>query len=397
MKRELRIARMSIHGVDARVTVYYEDSHPVEVYCESIFRPSLLGNIYIGIVEQDLPRYNGAFVRISPEQQVYLPHPNGGPTWKTGDRIAIQICQEAQKTKLPKAQTVWELPGETLVLSSGNPGLSFSKRLSREQRAELTSLLPKELTSTFHVLFRTRAGESTPEAIRAEATALAEILQEIHAREKDRTAYTCLYAAPGLQETILHRAAPESWSRIQTDDPDVRAALSASPYARMVPVEFYEDPQLALYRLLDLSALLDHLTRKNVSLPSGASLILEQTEAFAAIDVNTAGVQGKKTAKETIRRVNREAALEAARQIRLRQLSGTILIDFINPSDPAEEKELADLLQDALDKDPVPSKVVDFTRLHICEVTRRKRMRPLAEQLRALPEAANPFDKTVQL
>ena len=384
MKRELVIARMPIREIPARMIVYYEDGRPVDVFCESITEEHLLGTIVLGVIEQVLPGAGGAFVRIAPDRRVYLPFTGKDGHGKAGDEVAVQICQEAQKTKLPKVQTTWELPGRYLILSTASSGMAFSRRLGTDERDRLATVLPEEITSSYHVLFRTQAGEHASEEIRAEAEELAQKAQEIRQRAKDRPCYTVLYRATGLPERLLQRYAPEAWHRVQTDDPAVFETLRAFDAGCGYPLSLYEDPQLALYRLRDLSALLDRLLRKEVTLPSGGALIIEQTEAFAAIDVNTARVQGKKTAEETVRRVNREAAVEAARQIRLRQLSGTILIDFINTTDPAEEKELMEILQAAFREDAARAKVVDFTRLKICEITRRKTHRPLAEQVAQL-------------
>ena len=152
------------------------------------------------------------------------------------------------------------------------------------------------------------------------------------------------------------------------------------------PAQLYEDPQLSLYRLKSLTTLLDRLTGTTVPLRSGGSLVIEQTEAFAVIDVNTGRYTGKHDITETVHKINLEAAAEAARQIRLRQLSGTILIDFINSRDPGEEEEIGHILSEAFLRDSVSTKLIDFTKLHICEITRRKIQRPLREQIRALKE-----------
>ena len=131
-------------------------------------------------------------------------------------------------------------------------------------------------------------------------------------------------------------------------------------------------------RLLESGTLLNRI---HVHIPSGGTLCIEQTEAFVCIDVNSSRVSEKKQRSDAASIVNREAAFEAARQIRLRQLSGTILIDFINCRSEEEERGLLDILRSETSSDPVAVKVTDFTRLHICELTRKKTYRSLKEQI----------------
>ncbi len=131
---------------------------------------------------------------------------------------------------------------------------------------------------------------------------------------------------------------------------------------------------------------MDRLLKEKVWLKSGGFLVIEQTEAFTVIDVNTGKNTGKKTPQETFAAVNREAAEEIARQIRLRQLSGTILVDFINTQKKEEQKDLMILMQALLDKDPVKSRAVDFTALDIMEITRKKEYMSLREQVEAISE-----------
>ena len=185
---------------------------------------------------------------------------------------------------------------------------------------------------------------------------------------------------------MLERCLPGELSRIVTDDAQVYEDLREAAEEYGTDLLFYQDSAVSLYRLRDLSALLDSALSRVVRLRSGASLVIEQTEAFTAVDVNSARFSGRGTKEETRHQVNCEAAAEAARQIRLRQLSGTILIDFINAGTTAEEKELASLLQEGFSRDANPAVFVDFTRLHICEIVRRKTQRSLKEQVNCTGE-----------
>lgn len=172
---------------------------------------------------------------------------------------------------------------------------------------------------------------------------------------------------------------------IITDDPEIYERLST-----FLPVfskegseqlRLYQDKLLPLYKLYRLEHALEEAVRERVWLGSGGFLVIQQTEAFVSIDVNTGKYTGKKKAEETFRKINREAAAEIARQLRLRNLSGIILIDFINMENPDHQDELLHVLDKQLRRDPVKAQVIDMTALHIVEVTRKKVRRSLAEDL----------------
>ena len=129
---------------------------------------------------------------------------------------------------------------------------------------------------------------------------------------------------------------------------------------------------------------LDEVQKEKIWLNSGGFIVIQQTEAFVSIDVNSGKFTGKKKAEETYRKINLEAAKEISRQLRLRNLSGIILIDFINMTNPDHNDELFHVLQKYLRKDPVKCKAIDITPLHILEMTRKKVRKPVIEEIRQI-------------
>lgn len=163
---------------------------------------------------------------------------------------------------------------------------------------------------------------------------------------------------------------------IVTDIPEIRERI-ADYLGEISPDEqnklrFYADKLLPLYKLYRLEITLSEAEKQKVWLSSGGFLVIQQTEAFVSIDVNSGKFTGKKKAEETYRKINLEAAKEIARQLRLRNLSGIILVDFINMQNPDHQDELFHVLQKYLRKDSVRCKAVDITPLHILEMTRKK-------------------------
>lgn len=149
-------------------------------------------------------------------------------------------------------------------------------------------------------------------------------------------------------------------------------------------MRLYEDYLLPLYKLYSLETVLEQALNEKVWMRSGGFLVIQQTEAFVSIDVNTGKFTAKKDQEETYRKMNLEAAREIAYQLRLRNLSGIILIDFINMKSEEDERLLMETLQKYLNEDSVKASVVDITALDIVEVTRKKVRKPLCEEVKEI-------------
>ena len=168
-----------------------------------------------------------------------------------------------------------------------------------------------------------------------------------------------------------------------TDDTGLYQELTA--YLRIWQPEdldrlvFYEDHLLPMEKLYALERRLSEALQERVWLPCGGYLIIQPTEALTVIDVNTGKFEGGKKKEAAILKVNKEAAVEIAHQIRLRNLSGIILIDFINMEDSASNQVLLSLLNTKLREDPIPTTLIDMTKLQLVEITRLKKEKPLSE------------------
>ena len=187
----------------------------------------------------------------------------------------------------------------------------------------------------------------------------------------------------------LQNVYTQALDEIVTDDAEVFQAVQnyLNCYGEYeIPLRFYEDKLLPLSKLYSLESVLERSLQERVWLKSGGFLVIQPTEAFVCIDVNTGKFSGKKEIQETFRKINLEAAKEIAWQLRLRNLSGIILIDFINMEDQEDKRELLHTLQAYLNQDPIKSTVIDITPLNIVEVTRKKVRKPLLEEWKALCE-----------
>ena len=199
-----------------------------------------------------------------------------------------------------------------------------------------------------------------------------------------RTCYSLLYTSTPSYLNGLRDSLQSSLESVITDEPDIYDAvkeyLSNHQREDLHLLNYYEDPLLPLEKLYRIERTMDEALGKKVWMKSGGYLVIEPTEALVVIDVNTGKYSGKKALRETIMKINLEAAEEIGHQLRLRNLSGIILIDFIDMEKEEDRVFLVKKLEEIVSKDPVKTTVVEITKLNLVEVTRKKIKRPLYEQ-----------------
>lgn len=294
--------------------------------------PSKIGAVYIGKVKNVVKNINACFVEIADGELCFLSLKGISSAFLLnrtfdgrileGDELVVQVTRDAQKTK----------------------------------QASVTAKL------------------SFPDKEKLLQTAL------------HRTCFTCLKEAPAGFAAVLERlVSKEEYEEILTDD--AALFLQLQKYCETAlpdkKVRFYEDSALSLNKLYALETKLDCALNERVWLKSGGYLIIEPTEALTVIDVNSGKYEAKKNTGETAFRVNCEAAGEVALQLRLRNLSGIIIVDFINMDSRTQEEQLLELLRDAVRTDKQKPLVVDMTPLGLVEITRKKSDKPLREQFQS--------------
>lgn len=392
------IASAPWKNYDGIATVLSEEERPIECFFSSSEGNSILGNIYVGKIETVQQNIGAVFVRIGQNLRGYLPFSECREAiWKTGgqtkiprvgDELLVQVSREAVKMKQPGLTTNLNLNGRYFVLSSGRKTVNFSRKLKGDQVRRIRSILP-ELSNEFGLIVRTSAQDATEEELAHEFSILKEKMDYILHFGTSRNIYTCLYQTSGPWMREVKQYFSEGLSVI-TDCYGVYDELmqyrAENHLEDQLNLFFYEDKMLPLYKLNSISALMDKMQHKQVWLKSGGFIVIQETEACVVIDVNTGKYDGKKNKEETIMMINREAVSEIAAQIRLRQLSGIILVDFINMKDPKKQDELMNELQWSVSKDPVKTRVVDLTALQIVEMTRQKEMKSFREQLEAVEQ-----------
>lgn len=390
MNRKLIITRYK----DGIVTLLYHDGKAVEISYDADQAASLVGNIYIGKVANVVKNIQAAFIEIengipcyyaiSENQQPFYTQKGNSKNLIAGDELIVQISRDAVKSKAPSVTSDISLSGKFLVLTAGKTRISLSTKISADYRVYLKELMAPFKNDVYGWIIRTNAANAPKDEILREAEKLSEQFKHIMDIAPHRPCRTCLYRNPPLWLSHLKDVYNSEYEEIITDCEELYCEMkdyfSREGYSSDM-LQFYHDRLLPLSKLYSVETSVEEAVKERIWLKSGAYLIIQQTEALVAIDVNTGKFDHGKNLQKTFFKINMEAAKEIARQLRLRNLSGMILIDFINMEDPENQKNLMDYLADCLNRDPIKCCVVDMTALGLVEVTRKRIRKSISEQL----------------
>lgn len=383
-------------------------SKAVEIHCDACREDSILDEIYIGKVQNIVKNISAAFVEIAPGTVCYLPledlkHPvytkkGTSQNIQQGDELLVQVKREGIKTKAPAVTTNLTLHGKYALLTTGNTQISVSSKLPKEEKERLVRVVKDNSSADngsleemsagerdYGWLLRTNAGGASPEVIKKDLLRLQTKYGELMKTAQYRTCFSCLLARPSAYLKRLSDLYTEEVDEILTDDRELFEQMTEyfqeNQPEDTAKLRFYEDRLLPMEKLYSLDHHLKEALGERVWLKSGGYLVIQPTEALTVIDVNTGKFTAGKKKEAAFLKLNQEAALEAARQIRLRNLSGIVIIDFINMEEKESEVQLLKTLDDALRRDPIRTTLVDMTKLSLVEITRMKKERPLHESV----------------
>lgn len=396
---KLIITDLICHEKQIRTAALEEQGRISQLNFSETASKGILGNIYVGKVQNIVKNIHAAFIEIADGIMCYyslddkaepvFTNPKKDSVMKIGDEVIVQVSKEGMKTKLPSVSSNLNFTGRYLVLTSQRKELGFSGKLNKEEKKRIREFLEGEMPENAGIIVRTNARNAKKEEILEELKNLQTRYETLLKKGHSRVCFSLLEEhMPDYLQT-LQNVYTQTLDEIVTDDPEVFQAVQnyLNCYGEYeIPLRFYEDKLLPLSKLYSLESVLERSLQERVWLKSGGFLVIQPTEAFVCIDVNTGKFSGKKEIQETFRKINLEAAKEIAWQLRLRNLSGIILIDFINMENQEDKKELLHTLQAYLNQDPIKGTVVDITPLNIVEVTRKKVRKPLLEEWKALNE-----------
>lgn len=393
-QRRLIVTNLIIKETLFCACALYHGNRLEEVNLEPVFdspkdRIGALGSIYAGRVKDVVNNINAAFVEIAPGIPCYLSLRDvkspvyvkkcGSPRLVQGDQLLVQVEKEAIKAKPPRVTADLTFHGQYLVVSIQQEAIGVSKKLPEERREQLKELLGRHRRTAFGVIARTAAENATEEELKEELWQLEGEAMELTARAPYQTCFSCLRRPKPFYLQMLGQLSGEALDEIVTDQREVYHRLTEQLGAGKI--RFYEDKLFDLSKCYSLNQRIEEALREKVWLKSGGYLVIQPTEALTVIDVNSGKSVAKKNPQEHYLKVNLEAAEEIAHQLRLRNISGIVMIDFIDLKASEDQEVLMGRMKELVADDPVPVQVVDLTKLSLMELTRKKVKRSLAEQI----------------
>lgn len=384
----------------AVLSVRVEDGKVAQIQAQPEDAGSLLGDIYVGKVRNIVKNINAAFVEYEQGKMGYLSldakvcpiHTDGvvsdGTRVLIGDEIIVQIEREAVKTKPPTLSGTLNFPGKYVVLIYGERTVSISSKIKdAERKQQLRGFLRNNIDGDYGFVARTNCKDASDEKILKEIAFLKQQLENIKKFGVHRAKFNCLYHAPDAYLCDIRDSYDSLLESIITDDDEIfnRIMEFAKIYQSedIKKIKRWDNADGKLDAVYDVTKTLEHALMPKVWLKNGGYLVIQPTEALVSIDVNTGkAISKKKDVQKTFLKVNLEAATQIAKQLRLRNLSGMILIDFIDMKDADYNKQLMDRLRTEFAKDPVKTILVDMTKLGLVEVTRKKVRKSLYEQIK---------------
>jgi len=378
----------------------------MEIHYGHPSQEKIVGNIYRGRIEDVLPGLGSAFVGVGESQTLFLSRNElndtlfskaGVKPWQTdvpitkllqkGQMITLQVRRDGIGNKNPQGTTKISLPGRFWVYIPTEDRLGVSRRVDGVRGQRRIRKIARSLKRPGEGLIaRTAAQWASDEDLERDYKLLVDTWDSIQAVEKkSNNKPRLLYKAMGLVQTVLRdRLGPEI-KEVVVDSPFFKEKiLSFLDYMQMAQfkdrVRVYDD-QAPMFDKLKIEEQIQAGLSRHVSLAGGGSIVIDETEALIAIDVNTGGDVRHRNQHAAILNTNLEAAKEIARQLRLRQISGIIVVDFVDMESREDVEKLVETVKEELKKDRVSADFVDMTALGLVEITRKRQGESLADML----------------
>ncbi|MFT3763079.1 MAG: ribonuclease G [Pseudoxanthomonas sp.] len=393
---------------ETRVAVV-ENGMLQELHIERGWRRGVVGNIYKGKVQRVMPGMQAAFVDVGLERAAFL-HANDivrpatggesedmalGPVaaapivglLRDGQDIVVQVVKDPIGSKGARLTTQISIPSRYLVLLPQSRAIGVSARIEDEgERLRLKTLVGRlaESHGGYGYIVRTNAEGQPEEALAEDIAYLSRVWNVVERRGREASSQACIYEDLSLPLRAVRDLIRKDVEKVRVDSHETYEKLQAF-VAKYMPVLAERIEHYAGDRpIFDLYGVEDEIGRaldKQVPLKSGGYLVIDQTEAMTTIDVNTGSFLGQRNLEETVYRTNLEAAQAVARQLRLRNLGGIIIIDFIDMDDAEHKRQVLRTLEKSLSRDHAKTTVYDFSPLGLVEMTRKRTVESLERQL----------------
>lgn len=365
-----------------------EDGKLSSIEVERATHSHLVGNIYKGQVQNVLPGMQAAFVDIGTGKNAFMYIGDGMPAdvkqtlpkpqkIHIGQQLPVQIIKDATGSKGPRATTHITLPGRNVVLLPTAAYIGMSRRIEEEaERNRLHEIAAKICPEGMGLIIRTVAAGVSEEALREDVEYLAKLWHSLMARFKMKSrGANLLYRDADLIIRTVRDSLTHDVDAMLIDNQAiyqrVRDFVQLLSPELMEKIRYY-DSREPLFKHYGIEEELDNLGGRTVELKSGGFLVIDKTEALTVIDVNTGKYTGSTNLGETVYHANQEAAEEIMRQLRLRDIGGIVIVDFIDMEKDEQKEQLLAHLRELAKLDPTKTNIVDITSLGLVEITRKK-------------------------
>ncbi|MGL4791221.1 MAG: Rne/Rng family ribonuclease [Anaerotignaceae bacterium] len=358
-----------------------ENGELIEFIYKNSENKSIVGNIYVGRVMTVHKGMQACFVDIGQDKNAYLIIPKG-KNIQAYSHVLVQVQKDASGTKGAGLTDKISFPGKFLVLLPNEKGnVGISQKINNEEERERIKAIINEMTPEgYGIIVRTEGFGKTEEEFREEIDTLFKISQDVLNRANYAKAPNLVFSDENTTIKAARDLFSNSVDQIILNNKEEYELIKNSTTNKPERVIFY-DNNVPMFENFLVESQVEKIFHKKIWLKSGGFLIIEQTEACVVIDVNTGKYTGKRDFQETIFKINCEAAAEIAKQLRLRNLSGMIIIDFIDMKSEENKQQLKSILEREVRKDRIKTNVVGLTELGLMQVTRKKTSVPISQNL----------------
>lgn len=379
-----------------KTIVLVENGKLIEQYSETANQKRLEGNIYIGRVENVLIGMQAAFINIGEKRNTFIHIRDIIPkvSNETGNKneslskhdiksyirvgmpILVQVKRDSTNKKGARVSTHLSFPGRFVVLMPQTNFITISQKIEgEEERQRLKTLVSEVLPNGYGIIIRTAAEKKDAKLIQNEIQRLVNIEQNIQkqyseAEEQKNAQPQLVYQSPDVTSKLLLDVMDLGIDRILTNNKDTYEEIEKimGENNKKIAIEMKEQSVLEIY---GINKQLEELKNRKVWLKCGGFITIDKTEALTAIDVNSGKYIGGKELEQTIYTVNKEATIEIAKQLRMRDIGGIVIIDYIDMEKQETRDKIVDLLKQNLKKDRSKTQVIGFTPLNLMEMTRK--------------------------
>lgn len=390
---------VNVHPLETRIAIL-EDNKLLELFAEKKEKEILVGNIYKGIVRNVLPGMGAAFIDIGLSRTAFLHfkdiNPKELPALKRkifnkgnssninkilsqGDEIIVQVKKDPLGKKGARVTNNLSIPAKFLVYMPNVKKLALSRKItSSTEKKRIKTILEKIKDPSVGLIIRTDTESITEDDFIREYNGLAKTWKFIEKQMKHGKPPVCIYDDNDLSFSLVRDLFSSQVNRLVVDDKKLKNKI-VSRLKQFTPefvdrIELYQEDS-PIFDAYGVEKEIESIFRSRVNLPSGGNITIQQTEALVAVDVNTGSFVGKDNYEKTIEKTNAEAAYEVARQIRLRDLTGIMVVDFIDMKSEKSQEAVFSVLKQSLKRDRATNKVFSFSPLGLVEIS-RKRTRP---------------------